>query len=807
MKRRAFLVGVLASLLVTMASTSYASLGLNSSRSNINRVFYNPNVVPDAQALQLAKQLDKKQNVTEALVVEMLAKFPQVDINFIQVVEIIPPAENNEGITYILLLDNPEIPHAVLTDACPTCVFTRAVPNKPIRAGDQALYNNTTGVSNTAAGVQALYSNTIGNANTAAGDGAAFSNTIGSDNTAIGVDALASNTSGSNNTAIGRHSGENLTTGHNNIAIGNAGVAGDGNTIRLGDQAIQTRTFIAGIRGVTPGVAGALPVVIDSNGQLGTASASSGGTVTSVATGTGLTGGPITTTGTIALASSYQLPQACSNGDVPKSNGAGGWTCALDATGGGTVTAVTASAPLLSSGGTAPDISLSGSIPVANGGTGQTSLAANGIVYGQGTSAVATAVGIAGQVLTGTAGAPVWTGSPSLSGNLTLMESTSATTGNILKGTTPFIHNYGTQNTFVGEDAGNFSMSGLGQNTASGASALKSNTTGFSNTAAGFQALLSNTTGHANTADGWDTLALNTSGIANTASGYEVLVNNTTGTGNTGSGYQTLIHNTDGNYNTATGFQALQNNTGSNNTSLGIQAGYNLTSGDYNIDIGNLGVAGEGNTIRIGDAAHQARTFIAGIRGITTGSADAISVVVDSNGQLGTLSSSRRVKDDIGDMKDASGALMKLRPVTFHYKTDQNPSGRTLQYGLIAEEVAEVYPGLVAHSADGQIETVMYQFLPPMLLNEYQKQQRLIEAQAAEVTRLAAEVNKQTTRIADLEKQTAEIATLKQDRQAQMARIEALEKQASEMAMLKQQMARMVQLQDEAARLVSVAGR
>ncbi len=103
---------------------------------------------------------------------------------------------------------------------------------------------------------------------------------------------------------------------------------------------------------------------------------------------------------------------------------------------------------------------------------------------------------------------------------------------------------------------------------------------------------------------------------------------------------------------------------------------------------------------------------------MTTGSANAVPVLIDSAGQLGTVSSSRRVKDDIADMGAASSGLMNLRPVTFHYKSDRNPSGRTLQYGLIAEEVAEVYPGLVAHSADGQIETVMYQFLPPMLLNE-----------------------------------------------------------------------------------------
>lgn len=99
------------------------------------------------------------------------------------------------------------------------------------------------------------------------------------------------------------------------------------------------------------------------------------------------------------------------------------------------------------------------------------------------------------------------------------------------------------------------------------------------------------------------------------------------------------------------------------------------------------------------------------------------------------------------NMDIGSSALMQLRPVTFHCRNDHSPSGPDLQYGLIAEEVAEVYPGLVARSADGRIETVKYQFLPPMLLNEFQKQQRTIEAQSA--------------RIAALEKQAAELAMLK----------------------------------------------
>ena len=101
-------------------------------------------------------------------------------------------------------------------------------------------------------------------------------------------------------------------------------------------------------------------------------------------------------------------------------------------------------------------------------------------------------------------------------------------------------------------------------------------------------------------------------------------------------------------------------------------------------------------------------------------------------------------------MAGASDGLMTLRPVTFHYRSDQNPAGRTLQYGLIAEEVAEVYPGLVAHSADGQIETVLYQFLPPMLLNEVQKQQRTIESQQRAIEVLRAQVEALTRAVAAL---------------------------------------------------------
>jgi hypothetical protein len=137
--------------------------------------------------------------------------------------------------------------------------------------------------------------------------------------------------------------------------------------------------------------------------------------------------------------------------------------------------------------------------------------------------------------------------------------------------------------------------------------------------------------------------------------------------------------------------------------------------------------------------------FAAGIRGVTTGNNDAIPVVIDSNGQLGTVSSSRRFKEDIHDMDTVSSSLMRLRPVTFRYQRPFADGSKPIQYGLIAEEVADVYPDLVAHSADGQIETVKYQVLDSMLLNELQKEHKQVQEQAETIRVLEA-------RLAALEK-------------------------------------------------------
>ena len=260
-----------------------------------------------------------------------------------------------------------------------------------------------------------------------------------------------------------------------------------------------------------------------------------------------------------------------------------------------------------------------------------------------------------------------------------------------------------------------------GNNIALGFGALQSNTTGVSNIATGATALYSNTTGSYNTATGNDALASNTTGNDNTVCGANALENNSTGSGNTAIGAIALEWNFTGNSNIAIGEQAANNVSGSNSN---------------NIHIGSLGSLADNGAIRIGNLGTQSSFFAAGIRSVTTGNNDAIPVMIDSAGQLGTVSSSRRFKEDISDMGDSSRELMRLRPVTFRHKEPFADGSKPIQYGVIAEEVAEVYPDLVAHSSDGKIETVKYQVLDSMLLNEMQRQQAEIGAQKDEIRQL-----------------------------------------------------------------------
>jgi len=304
-------------------------------------------------------------------------------------------------------------------------------------------------------------------------------------------------------------------------------------------------------------------------------------------------------------------------------------------------------------------------------------------------------------------------GNVALSSNLALPATAAGgTAGVITIGGTRF-HNFGNSSTFVGANAGNFTL-------------IPGNT--FNNTGIGSDALSGLNSGTGNTAVGTGAQRDNISGMFNTALGEGSLLANQTGDRNAGIGEGALI-----------------GTTGSFNIALGARAGDKLTTGSNNIDIGNVGVAGESDTIRIGNT--QTRAFLAGVRNVTTGVADGLAVLIDSSGQLGTTSSSARVKREIIDMGDVSTTLQKLRPVSFFYCND---TVGIRQYGLIAEEVAEVMPELVQFSSTGQPETVRYHFLAPLMLNELQRQQRTIDEQRQENAALR-------TRLERLEKLVAEI--------------------------------------------------
>jgi trimeric autotransporter adhesin len=310
----------------------------------------------------------------------------------------------------------------------------------------------------------------------------------------------------------------------------------------------------------------------------------------------------------------------------------------------------------------------------------------------------------------------------------------------------------GTENTANGTFALNFNTDGS-FNTAIGAFALANNT-GSENTAVGVNALFSNTAG-GNTAIGANALRLNTTGFQNTAMGDGALQSNTDGTFNTAIGEGALTLNT-GDGNTACGNVALFNNTGSNNTALGNGAGTNLTTGDNNVDIGYTvgGVAGESNTIRIGNS-DIAATFIEGISGATASGGAA--VFVNSNGKLGTSTSSARFKEDIKPMGKASEAILALKPVSFRYKKEIDAQSIP-QFGLVAEEVEKVDPDLIIRDREGKPQTVRYEQVNAMLLNEFLKEHRKNEEQEVTIARLQNQIEALT---AGLQKVSAQLEVSK----------------------------------------------
>jgi len=304
----------------------------------------------------------------------------------------------------------------------------------------------------------------------------------------------------------------------------------------------------------------------------------------------------------------------------------------------------------------------------------------------------------------------------------------------------------GNGNTFLGDDA--FLNRTGHSDTAIGAAALRFETIAKDNTATGAYTLYNNTganNANDNTANGADALYSNTIGRFNTAIGASALYTNTTGTRNTANGYQALYGNLSGIGNTAVGFQALYQNSGSNNVALGFNAGRNLTTGSGNVCIGYnaVGVPGESNTTRISN--------------IYSSVASARAVYVNSDNKIGALVSSRQFKNDIKPLDKASEPILRLKPVSFHYKKEIELNS-AIMFGLIAEDVEKVDPDLITRNEKGEAETVRYEAVNAMLLNEFLNHHRAVEEQDRRINKRNRTIAQQEAAIRGLASQLQKVS-------------------------------------------------
>jgi hypothetical protein len=359
----------------------------------------------------------------------------------------------------------------------------------------------------------------------------------------------------------------------------------------------------------------------------------------------------------------------------------------------------------------------------------------------------------------------------------------------------------GIHNNAFGNQTLNLNTTGS-YNSATGSQALKANT-GDNNTAMGFQSLVINTTGDDNTAYGWRALFHNTIGNGNVAVGREALSQNTDagdnsvngantavgfralqfattsggvpGDANTGVGWLALQSNTIGQANTGIGSLALQamiigqrNSgfgrramefaTGNDNTGVGWRAGDNVTTASGVICIGSsTNGQNDNNTTYIGNVGSTIQPFSAGV-------VDFVTVRLSDN-RLGHTASSRRYKEDIQSMDKASEVIYQLKPVTYHYKKDIEPT-QNLDYGLVAEDVAKIDPKLAIRDGKGQIESVRYMAIYNMMLNEFLKEHRTVED-------LKSTVAKQEAIIAQQQKGMELLAASLKDQAAQIQRVSA----------------------------------
>ncbi len=339
-------------------------------------------------------------------------------------------------------------------------------------------------------------------------------------------------------------------------------------------------------------------------------------------------------------------------------------------------------------------------------------------------------------------------------------------------------------NTAEGQNA-LLNLTSGGFNTAVGWVSLRTDTTGSFNTAVGAGALF-RTNGDENTAIGTGALLSTATGIQNTATGAFALFSNTGpannpnrpsgefGSFNTANGDRALFSNTEGGANTAVGHRALLNNTtGFGNTAIGVSTLGNTSTGNGNIALGAVAgnaVANADNVIAIGTGGQNVSNscYIGQIYSNIQPQVgtDPDLVTINSNGRLGRANvSSRRYKHDIKPMHKASEAIYALNPVSFRYH-EQYDRTQTIAFGLIAEEVAEVNPDLVGRNPEGQPESVRYEQINAMLLNEFLKEHRRGEEQDCKI-------QVQETTIADLRSEVRSLAAMVNDQASELRKMSA----------------------------------
>ncbi len=614
---------------------------------------------------------------------------------------------------------------------------------KFVASGSTVQLDVTDALSNTIIGEGAGNLTLTGDNNTIVGKTSAENITSGTDNAFLGFDAGASLLTGSFNVLLGSEAGSSYTTSESsNIAINASGTVAESHCLRLGSATGTglgelNKAFIQGIRGITTGVADGIPVFIDSTGQLGTA----GGTLSAITSITGDTGGAQTGPG-ITLAGGTTGLSFDGTANTITTTFAG-----ITANGGSVLLATDAIATTVS---IATGAGVKGVNIGSTNTTSSTNIRAgsNGVNIGSNTSngpvTINTGTGTIGiatdssnnaiNIGTGVGNKVITIGVNSIGSTTSIVINSSSTitttsrngaiTTNSGTGIVS-ISNDSTNNTInVGTGAGVKTVV-VGSTNSTSTSTLQSGTAGIAITATNGVITANSGTGIISISNDASATTLNigTGGAVKTISIGGTSAN-VIAIGNTQTGGSVAIGTAMTTGTVSIGGTGLQTGTVSIAPGTGAQA-VNIATGGTGIKTVNIATGAVANVVAIGSVTGAASlTLNSGTAGITatgvvgTTAAGGVPVVISAAGLLGTVVSSRRFKHDIQDMNDESSNILDLRPVTFAYNSD---ASETKQYGLIAEEVDEIFPGIVVRNLDGEIETVQYHILPVLLLNEIKK--------------------------------------------------------------------------------------